>query len=373
MHIDCPRCGYDMRGVIASWRESCPLEGVCSECGYAFAWGYRAEVRYEPKWGVEFGNDPGEFSHRALGTLIRSILPWRLWREMSLRFPLRRRRLVAYGMLQLLPLLMLYVIAQSFGAILLHTRTVIELEAQYYDLPARIARAEAFQRSIERGESFMPNRTRSEQLAFAQEQVDRVKGMVGQTPATNISYAGAIVRAIVFPLGKKSGVTMSDGSAYPGPRSAARVARLPLSKPHHRWYIDKANEAATRLLAAWSIVVLVPVLLLLVTRVHLQPRVRGAHLLRISVYGLFVPVGMTLLWIGVYVTGLAWPLYAWSIPHGLHTLATWAFPLTLWLWWWAAGARYLKLPHAWLITGLFTLLASLLVLSPVTIMQDVLR
>ncbi len=34
----CPRCGYDLPGTIASWTHSCPLRGVCSECGTNFDW-----------------------------------------------------------------------------------------------------------------------------------------------------------------------------------------------------------------------------------------------------------------------------------------------------------------------------------------------
>src|SRR5688572_8005690 len=29
----CPRCGYDLGGAVASWREECPLRTTCPECG----------------------------------------------------------------------------------------------------------------------------------------------------------------------------------------------------------------------------------------------------------------------------------------------------------------------------------------------------
>ena len=34
----CPRCGYDLRGAIATWTEQCPLHGTCAGCGLQFAW-----------------------------------------------------------------------------------------------------------------------------------------------------------------------------------------------------------------------------------------------------------------------------------------------------------------------------------------------
>lgn len=46
--VCCPRCGYDQRGAMAAWesaaadggeRATCPVRGVCSECGLEFAWG----------------------------------------------------------------------------------------------------------------------------------------------------------------------------------------------------------------------------------------------------------------------------------------------------------------------------------------------
>ena len=37
--LHCPRCGYDLGGVVAIFRDSCPLEGTCSECGMALRWG----------------------------------------------------------------------------------------------------------------------------------------------------------------------------------------------------------------------------------------------------------------------------------------------------------------------------------------------
>jgi hypothetical protein len=42
---ECPRCGYDQQGAVASWHAdpaaesaACPLTGTCSECGLVFAW-----------------------------------------------------------------------------------------------------------------------------------------------------------------------------------------------------------------------------------------------------------------------------------------------------------------------------------------------
>ena len=46
-HRDCPRCGYDLSGEIATWTEACPVRGLCTECGLEFAWG--EGIRYFDK------------------------------------------------------------------------------------------------------------------------------------------------------------------------------------------------------------------------------------------------------------------------------------------------------------------------------------
>ncbi|MCC6909729.1 MAG: hypothetical protein IT430_17470 [Phycisphaerales bacterium] len=53
--VQCPRCGYDLRGAVQSWREACPLEGRCTECGLEFRWGWvlREQVHewlFEHQW-----------------------------------------------------------------------------------------------------------------------------------------------------------------------------------------------------------------------------------------------------------------------------------------------------------------------------------
>ncbi|MBX3390375.1 MAG: hypothetical protein KF691_13075 [Phycisphaeraceae bacterium] len=34
----CPCCGYDQSGEVARWRDRCPMDGRCVECGLAFDW-----------------------------------------------------------------------------------------------------------------------------------------------------------------------------------------------------------------------------------------------------------------------------------------------------------------------------------------------
>lgn len=93
-HANCPRCGYNLRGVVETWRDSCPLDGTCSECGLAFAW---REVLSErdrpPSWCVETG-PVGSLRHTIPGTVLRANRGRLFWRSIPMRLPLHWDRLV---------------------------------------------------------------------------------------------------------------------------------------------------------------------------------------------------------------------------------------------------------------------------------------
>jgi hypothetical protein len=94
----CPRCGYDLSGVVASWRDSCPLEGVCSECGLAFIWRDVCNPNY--------GSAPRLFEH-ATRRYVSSFLltlglvhtPWRLWRRLLMEHWVAPLRLALFSVL----------------------------------------------------------------------------------------------------------------------------------------------------------------------------------------------------------------------------------------------------------------------------------
>jgi hypothetical protein len=90
----CPRCGYDLSGHIESWREACPLRGVCSECGLAFRWYdvLRGSLRF-PRWSFEHAVGARCFV-TFFATLARVFLPRSLWRGLRMEMAFRRFRLV---------------------------------------------------------------------------------------------------------------------------------------------------------------------------------------------------------------------------------------------------------------------------------------
>lgn len=88
----CPRCGYDLSGAVASWTESCPIEGVCSECGLGFAWCHVLNPTLRvPLWSYEHAAEPS--IRLFFASLSRSLLPHRFWKQFPLESPLNPRRL----------------------------------------------------------------------------------------------------------------------------------------------------------------------------------------------------------------------------------------------------------------------------------------
>lgn len=94
----CPRCGYDQRGIVASWTSACPITGICSECGYGFRW---IDVLHPERNLL-----PGFFEHAkgrwkcwlaAFRTLGWALLPWMFWSRVKLHYEPRPRRLVLWA------------------------------------------------------------------------------------------------------------------------------------------------------------------------------------------------------------------------------------------------------------------------------------
>lgn len=93
----CPRCGYDQTGAAAAWRESCPVEGQCSECGTGFAWGdlldpSRADIR----WYVEHARHAYAMIRRTPPTFLRMAAPWVFWSQVPVHSATHPGRLVRW-------------------------------------------------------------------------------------------------------------------------------------------------------------------------------------------------------------------------------------------------------------------------------------
>ncbi len=93
----CPRCGYDLRGTLAAWSDSCPLAGTCAECGVGFEWREVLSPKMRrPAWCVEYAKGLRDFLRRSVATAARTLWPFGFWRSLGMSDPLRWRALACY-------------------------------------------------------------------------------------------------------------------------------------------------------------------------------------------------------------------------------------------------------------------------------------
>lgn len=309
----CPRCGYDQRGVVAAWNDSCPLHGTCSECGLIFNW---AEVlvpqKFEPLWCVEFSK-PSRVLWAAIRTLIRSFWPWKFWRDLQMSYAIRWRRLALYMLLLLGTSLWLYVLAQT--AIAVYVRHDIE-------------------------------RTISQRFT---------------SYTINHSYFDAIVEAVATPLaGRSSGWIQHPQGSFPyiAPIELQEHLQRSLWGPGRRTNIDARMVFATIMLLVVGMLMLLafPVTLILLPVSRKRAKVRWAHIIRVTTYSIFIPP----------LTVIACLVVAFAcIAAGTRSLSAMiafgaVIPIFNLLWWWAALKNYLKIPHSFAVAILLSILLWLL-------------
>lgn len=125
----CPRCGYDQRGVVMTWTESCPLDGICSECGYHFEW---ADVMRPDRTRLRrfFEHERGLWRSwiSALVTLAWAMAPWAFWSRVRLHHEPKPRRMLLW---------LIVAVASIWTVIAVARLGTFALETFYLGGPAR--------------------------------------------------------------------------------------------------------------------------------------------------------------------------------------------------------------------------------------------
>ncbi len=116
----CPRCGYDLSGLAASWRESCPMTGTCSECGHSYHWGdLFFPLRHAPAWSFEHSPKPAA---ALAASWWRALRPRSFWSRLQMHHTIVAPRL----WIALAIVLLLLHLATGVGMVWLeHTAGVI--------------------------------------------------------------------------------------------------------------------------------------------------------------------------------------------------------------------------------------------------------
>lgn len=376
----CPRCGYDLRGEVRRWRETCPVNGQCTECGLAFRW---VEVlqrdRQSPNWWVEAQQARRFFLVRVVYTTGASCWPPFFWRRVQMRHRARWRGLI--GHLFAMAMMVLILVHLSFGVI-------------------------GFQR--------WQQYTSGQQVWI--DYVDQNGRWTGIMPSYQVySTSDDPIRALLLCI-------FTPTSAEPiaqlaAPRAPA-VGRVPSDVMHHTVTLAPsgttlvpptvAGESPRTLiggkwhLGSWPTSVflksplpprmelyarltLIPLLIMLLCVPFFgflpvsrrRAKVRWAHIWRIALY----PIA----WLALPVVYGAWSTTlgsSWQggVPGSLGVITftcIYLIPGALIVWWAYAVNRYLRMPHAWavatlavlfsyvvtLLLGHFTLIAHLVELA----------
>jgi hypothetical protein len=300
----CPRCDYDMRGLVGSWSDACPLEGTCSECGLSFHWRDVLHPAYGiAPWCVETKRSLRALPAQVIGTLLRTARPRRFWSSIALHHAIRWPRLAALVVSLMLATLILLDLATAAIGVADH-RDVLTRGAT-----SPVADLEVFVGFVTR-------------------------------PLSVRGVAGYVYR-------RASGGTFAVNGLSP------RDYVLGLWGVH--WPVI-AGSLLTPLTTAIAFAAL-PI-------ASRRARVRPRHLVRVGTYGVVVPVGG----LALAVAGPTWSalLHPPIVEtHGLHLAAALLLIVGTFTWWHAAIDRYLRMERAMAVALSVTVIGLLLPLAAV--------
>lgn len=97
----CPRCGYDLNGLVASWTTACPLAATCAECGLEFSCAnVLSERLLGPAWSYEHTLIARR--DRFWGTTWFALRPWQLCETLSVDHRVNVGRVIRFAIVWLI-------------------------------------------------------------------------------------------------------------------------------------------------------------------------------------------------------------------------------------------------------------------------------
>lgn len=362
----CPRCGYDLRGAIDTWTDSCPLISTCSECGLEFIW---SEVlcpeKYEPLWCVEFSRS-GWFPISSLKTVCMSFRPWRYWRELKMSHEIHWRRIYSFLALLFLPWIMLYVIEQGALATRVWYYVNQQVAISVQQTASNLAQYRQYVADAETSGNYSEYELQRLRDSFLQ-----VQAASKQTPVLNQSLAMAIYEAIFMPIGSSSSGFISNGrwaDPYPAPNELHEYV-IQIYMINTR--ITANLTADFELLIGLLILILpqffgIPLGFLLLPVSRRCAKIQWRHIGRVTIHSFALPFvivypGSIMIAIVTFVPSMM--RFDLTVCILLNTIL-WS---SLLVWWIFAIKNFLKIPHGWLVAPLLAFLTLLLYLLALTV------
>jgi len=385
----CPRCGYDLRGTVATWTESCPLAGVCTECGLELSWPEVLQPeKYEPRWCIEFEPRRRRVVRAAFKTFGRSFVPWRFWLEIRMSHPIRWRRLAMYLCLLFLPLVLVYVVCQATVALQVKHRLEDEILAMHAQHPASIAAWQQRLAALPSDPEFLARDPAEQQAWIQQYQGYIASAQRAMTMPPTFEYPDwhAIFHAVFTPSSSElrgqlswQGVNLK----YPPTRwlwhmaflddrglfwavnqaNAPRGQRRLVSAPNVRyWWRRVTLQTAAPLAMGISAVLILPCTFLLLPFSLRRAKVRPGHIARVGTYSLFIVPTVTIVVAIAFWITFMWPATESLLLRPVRQFAIFSPWVLLIAWWSCATPQYLRMKRAWLVVLVMTALTFVMVL-----------
>lgn len=388
----CPRCGYDLRGAIDTWREQCPLLGICTECGLEVKW---AEVlhpeKFEPQWCVEFAPS-GKLLLLSCGkTFLRSFWPFRFWSMLKMSLDIRWGRIALYLAALLLPVFLSYVCVQS--AMAFRVRSYMQqrvtdwqndIQTQRADFNANkqsfIQHFKELYKARKNAIALLEDKIQSDEETQdetqptelwikeieEQEMEDWVKQklQVGQqyypkaiiAVSIDHSYMAAIAEAVFLPWKGTSFAKLGSAwgsQQYPAPvelRQYIKDKSLVVSNFDRN---DFLTTLSIVILGFWTCL-LFPFTFIFLPISRRRAKVRWGHVLRVTCYSAFIP--SSVICTTLFAASMSYIFLAASTSWFVvaHFACRYLMMPMLIIWWAAAIKRYMCIAHGWMTAILLT-------------------
>lgn len=380
--VRCPRCGYDQRGTVSTWQDTCPLRGICTECGLEFDWSHVLQPeKFEPPWCVEYAPRRVWVKSCVL-TYLCSWLPGQFWSRLRMSDRINWKRLTLYlASLAIALVLLQYVVIQTSFAFFVRHGFQTQLDAQIASLsspprPTELRSQDALELwpiGYRPASTFEVEQLLANMLAEQQNQWDMDQAWVASNPRISHSVWYCLYEAVILPFRSESQVSVptSDFQAIPY-IAPVELHSVILEHVASRSQRQRSIEVADiwRSVAWQSIVgyavgvvisLLLPLSFVLLPVSRRRAKVRWRHIGRVTAYGMFIPISA----ITIIAATFGLMMYAHSpFTAGVVVKTAWWFvPCAAVIWWTFAISRYLKMPHGLAVAILMAVLCAFALLG----------
>lgn len=351
----CPRCGYDLRGAIETWKRECPISGVCAECGLSFEWADLLSTwRVLPRWNVEFPKRIMHFPINVPRTLICSFWPWKFFSSLKMHHEFHPLRITGYLLVLIGLLYVIFVARMGYDA-----WSNYSFIKKNPGNTMNVSREHVLAQAI-----FMPLSQQSPGMVTFPGTTSQVQWIFYQGKMTQITTRG--VRKFNQPLESPFELLERRYRFYSNLTFWEVCPELMLfRKSGTTWRIHWKILLGFLLLGA-VFSGLCPLGFVLLPESRRAAKIRREHLIRISMYSLaFLLVIMT--WIMISLAfGREFDLNYSVLNMRVGIVCLFILPLVQLVWWSVATGKYLKIPHAWGVGASVVVIAYLL--GPVLLM-----